>query len=143
MMIFKAALICTYLLLHSGLKITAVINPSFKKRLMERDLSFVARLSTNDVAGLFRLKGGNLSYSSNIAGLINFSVIWNGWGSADTLKKKLRLNTMDFMNTGIMTFEGDLSSMDYLLVLLGEMIGSFRKKKPARLKRAELGREPS
>ncbi len=94
-------------------------------------------------AGLFRLKGGNLSYSNKIDGFINFSAIWNGWGDADTLRKKMRLNPMDFMNTGMMTFEGDLSSMDYLLVLLGEMVGSFKKKRPTRLKRAELGKEPS
>jgi hypothetical protein len=143
MMIFKAILLCTYLLLQASLKITTFINPSFKRRLLERDLSFAVRSSTNPVAGLFKLKEGNLSYSNRIDGFINFSAIWNGWGSADTLKKKLRLNAMDFMNKGIMTLEGDLSCMDYLLVLIGEMIGSFKKDRPARLKRAELGGGPS
>jgi hypothetical protein len=143
MMIFRAILLIVYLLLQSALKITAFINPSFRRRLMERDLSFVVRSKTNPVAGLFKLKQGNLSYSSKIDGFINFSAIWNGWGSADTLRKKMRLNIMDFMNTGMMTFEGDLSSMDYLLVLLGEMIGSFKKKQPTRLKRAALEKEPS
>jgi hypothetical protein len=142
-MIFRAILVCTYLLLQTALKITTFIHPSFKKRLTERDLSFVVRSSRNGVAGVFRLKGGNLSYSNKIDGFINFSALWNGWGSADTLKKKLRLNIMDFMNTGMMTFEGDLSSMDYLLVLLGEMIGSFKRKPPTRLTRAELEKEPS
>jgi len=142
-MIFRAILLCNYLLLKSALKITTFINPSFKKRLMERDLSFVVRSKTNPAAGLFKLKEGSLSYSNKVDGFINFSAIWNGWGSADTLKKKMRLNAMDLMNTGMMTFEGDLSSMDYLLVLLGEMIVSFKKKQPTRLKRAELGKEPS
>jgi len=142
-MIFKAILLCTDLLLQSAFKLTAFINPSFKQRLMERDLSFVVRSSTNPAAGLFKLEGGNLSYSNKIDGFVNFSAIWNGWGNADTLKKKMRLNAMDFMNTGMMAFEGDLSSMDYLLVLLGEMIGSFRKRQPARIERAELGKEPS
>lgn len=141
-MFFKAILLCTYLLLKSALGITAVINPSFKKRLMEGDLSFAVRASKSDVTGLFRLEGGNLSYSSKTCGFVNFSAVWNGWGSADTLKKKMRLNAMDFMNRGMMTFEGDLSCMDYLLVLLGEMIGSFKKRKPTRVKRAELGGEP-
>jgi hypothetical protein len=142
-MIFRAILVCTYLLLQTALKITTFIHPSFKKRLTEGDLSFVVRSSRNDVAGVFRLKGGNLSYSNEIDGFINFSAIWNGWGSADTLKKKLRLNTMDFMNTGMMTFEGDLSSMDYLLALLGEMIGSLKRKQPTQLRRAGLEKEPS
>jgi hypothetical protein len=142
-MIFRAILLCTYLLLQSAFKITTFINPSFKKRLMERDLTFVVSSKTNPGAGLFKLKEGRLSYSSRIDGFINFSAIWNGWGNADTLKKKFRLNAMDFMNKGMMTFEGDLSSMDYLLVLLGEMIGSFKKKKPTRLKRAELEKKLS
>jgi hypothetical protein len=141
-MVFNAILLCTYLLLKSALKITAFIHPSFKERLKERDLSFVVRSSTSPAAGLFRLKQGKLSYSNKIDRFANFSAIWNGWGDADTLKKKMRLNIMDFMNRGLMTFEGDLSSMDYLLILLGEMIGSFRKQR-TRIKRAELGREPS
>jgi hypothetical protein len=141
-MIFKAILLYSYVLLQSAFKITTFIHPSFKKRLMERDLSFVVRSKTSHAAGLFKIKQGNLSYSNNIDGFINFSMVWNGWGSADTLKKKMRLNTMDFMNRGLMTFEGDLSSMDYLLILLGEMIGSFRKQR-TRIKRAELGKEPS
>lgn len=142
-MIFKAILLCTYLLLQSAFKITSFINPSFKQRLMESDLSFVMRSSTHHAAGLFKLKGGNLSYSNKIEGAVNFSAIWNGWGDADTLRKKMRLNAMDFMNTGMMTFEGDLSCMDYLLVLLGEMVGSFKKERPTRVKRAELGKGPS
>ena len=141
-MIFRAILLCTYLLLRSAFKLAAFINPSFKQRLMESDLSFVMRSSTNHAAGLFKLKGGNLSYSNKIEGAANFSAIWNGWGDADTLQKKLRLNPMDFMNTGMMTFEGDLSCMDYLLVLLGEMVGSFKKKQPTQVKRAELGKGP-
>ena len=142
-MIFRAILLCTYLSLTSAFKVTSAINPSFKKRLMERDLSFAVRSSKNPAVGLFRLEKGILSCSGRTDGFINFSAIWNGWGSADTLKKKLRLNAMDFMNKGMMTFEGDLSSMDYLLVLLGEMIASFKREKPTRLKRAELGKEPS
>ena len=142
-MLFKAVLLCTYLSLRSAFKVTAFIDPSFKRRLEERDLSFAVRSATSPAAGLFRLEGGSLSYSNRSDGFINFSAIWNGWGSADTLKKKMRLNVMDFMNKGMMTFEGDLSCMDYLLVLLGEMIGSFRKKRPTRVKRAELGGEAS
>lgn len=142
-MVFRAILLFTYLLLSSAFKVAALIDPSFKKRLAERDLSFVVRSTASPAAGMFRLKGGNLSYSNRTCGFINFSAIWNGWGSADTLKKKMRLNAMDFMNKGMMTFEGDLSSMDYLLVLFGEMIGSFKRERPTRVKRAELGRKPS
>jgi hypothetical protein len=143
MMIFKSILLCTYLLLKSALKMTSFMHPRFEKRLMERDLAFVVGSSIDGVAGLFRLEGGSLSYSGRIDGSVDFSAFWNGWGDADTLAKKLRLNPMDYMNTGIMTFEGDLSSMDYLLVLLGEMVGSFKKKRRARLERAELGRRAS
>ena len=137
-MVFRTILLFTYLLLRSAFKITAWIYPSFKRRLEERDLSFVVRSAASPAAGLFRLEGGDLSYTSMTCGFINFSAVWNGWGNADTLQKKLRLNAMDFMNKGMMTFEGDLSAMAYLLVLLGEMIGSFRKRKPGRLERAEL-----
>jgi len=140
-MIFRAILLFTYLLLNSAFKVTALIDPSFKRRLAERDLAFGVRSNVSPAAGVFRLEGGNLYYGSRIDGFINFSAIWNGWGSADTLRKKMRLNAMDFMNKGMMTFEGDLSSMDYLLVLLGEMIGSFKSKRPTRLKRSELGGE--
>jgi len=142
-MIFRAILLFNYLLLRSALKVAAAIDPSFKKRLAERDLSFAVRSTVSPAAGMFRLEGGNMSYSSRTCGFINFSAVWNGWGSADTLQKKLRLNVMDFMNKGMMTFEGDLSAMDYLLVLLGEMIGSFRRRKPTLVERAELGGEPS
>ncbi len=142
-MIFKAILLFTYLSLKAALGIAAAVNPSFKQRLMEKDLSFVMRSSTHHAAGLFKLKGGKLGYSRDTEGLVNFSAIWNGWGDADTLQKKLRLNPMEFMNTGMMTFEGDLSCMDYLLVLLGEMLGSFKKKQPTQVKRAELGKRPS
>lgn len=142
-MIFKAVLLLTYLLLQSAFKITAFIDPSFKRRLMEKDFSFVVRASRNNVAGRFVLADGNLTCSCEVEGTADFSAIWNGWKDANTLAKRLRLHPMDFMNTGMMTFEGDLSCMDYLLVLLGEMIGSFRKKRPARLERAELGKGPS
>jgi hypothetical protein len=135
-MIFEAILFCSYLLLQSALKITAFIYPSFQKRLMERNLSFVVTSNISPVARLFRLKEGNLSFSKQIDGFINFSVFWNGWGSADTLSKKMRLHPVDLMNTGIITFGGDLSSMDYLLVLLGEMVGCFKKMQPTFLKRA-------
>ena len=140
-MIFQAILLCTYLSLKPALQITALINPAFKELLRERDLTFVMRSKTSDVAGLFRLKQGRLSYSTRIDGFVNFSTIWNGWGEADTLKKKMRLNMMDFMNRGMMTLEGDLSSMDYLLVLFGEMLGSFRKKQRTQINMAELGKE--
>lgn len=142
-MIFRAILFFTYLLLRLAFKLAAAIDPRFKRRLAERDLTFVVRSSMSPAAGLFRLEGGDLSYGSSADGFVNFSAIWNGWGNADTLQKKLRLNATDFMNQGMMTFEGDLSSMDYLLVLLGEMIASFRKRKPSRLERAEPGRKPS
>lgn len=142
-MIFRAALFFTYLSLKAALGIASAVNPSFKRLLMEKDLSFVVRSSASDVSRLFRLRRGRLGYSRHIEGFVNFSAVWNGWGEADTLRKKLRLNAVDLMNTGMMTFEGDLSSMDYLLVLLGEMVGSFRKKISARLERAELGKEPS
>lgn len=142
-MIFKAIILCSYLLLKSAFKMTTFINPSYKERLRERDLAFVVKSTTTPAVGLFRLEGGNLSYSNRIDLPANFSVVWNGWGNADTLKKKMRLNVMDFLNKGIITLEGDLSCVDYLLVLLGEMIGSFRKRQPTRLKRAELEKEPS
>lgn len=142
-MILRAILLFTYLLLNSAFKVAAAIDPSFKRRLAERDLSFAVRSTASHASGLFRLEGGCLSYSNRESGFANFSAVWNGWGSADTLQKKLRLNAMDFMNKGLMTFEGDLSAMDYLLVLLGEMIGSFRKRKPTQVERAELGGEPS
>lgn len=142
-MIFRAILLFTYLSLRSAFKVAAAIDPSFKKRLAERDLTFVVRSTATSEGRTFRLKGGKLSYGSRNSGFVNFSAIWNGWGSADTLRKKMRLNAMDFMNKGMMTFEGDLSYMDYLLVLLSEMLGSFRKRKPTQVERAELEGEPS
>jgi hypothetical protein len=140
-MILEAALFCASMLLKTAFKITTLIRPSFKQRLMERDLSFVVRTKKGPAAGLFRLEQGKLSYSNHIDGFINFSVIWNGWGSADTLKKKMRLNLMDLLNTGIVRVEGDISSLDYLLVLLGGMINCFRKKQLTPLTRAELQKE--
>ncbi|MBC7229927.1 MAG: hypothetical protein H5T74_06000 [Actinobacteria bacterium] len=142
MMLFKTVLRCTYLLLKAAFMAAALVNPDFRRRLAERDLSFAVRSGKGPAVGFFRLEGGRLTYGGEAGGLADFSATWNGWGDADTLGKKLRLNAMDFMNRGLMTFAGDLSAMDYLLVLLGEAAGSFRKKKPARLKRAELRKEP-
>lgn len=139
-MIFKAILFCTYLSLKPALQISAFISPAFRELLQERDLTFVMRSKTSGVAGLFTLKQGKLYYSTKIDGYVNFSAIWNGWRDADTLKKKMRLNMMDFMNKGMLTLEGDLSSMNYLLVLFGEMLGRFRKKQRAQIKRVELGK---
>jgi hypothetical protein len=142
-MILKAILFCSYLLLRSALVITPYFHPSFKRRLMERDLSYAVKMKTSPAAGLFKLKGGKLFYKDGIEEFINFAVVWNGWGKADTLRKKLRLNLFDFFNTGMITVEGDISSMSYLLILLGEIIKCFRKDKPTVLKRAELKKEPA
>jgi len=142
-MIFRAILIVSYLLLRSAFKIATLIDSSFKRRLMERDVAFVVESRTNDVVGLFRLEEGNLCFSNKVDGSVDFRVVWNGWGSADTLRKKIRLNIMDFLNKGMITLAGDLSCIDYFLVLLGKMIGCFRKKQPARLRRAGPGKEPS
>ncbi len=142
-MIFRAALFITYLLLRWAFRLTALLDPSFRARLAEKDFSFAVRSSAGHAAGTFMLRGGGLSYREGVEGSADFSAAWNGWGDADTLQKKLRLHPTDFMNRGMMTFEGDLSCMDYLLVLLGEMIAGFRGRKPARLRRAELGGKPS
>ncbi len=142
-MILKVILFCSYVLLQSAFKITSLIHPSFKKRLMERDLSFVVSSKTSPAAGQFKLKQGNLSYSNKIDGFVNFSMVWNGWGSVDTLRKIMRLNLIDFMSMGMLMIEGDMSSLDYLVALLGEMIGCYRKRKLTPLKRAQLKKEPS
>ena len=141
-MILKAVLFCSYLLLKAVLDITTFLYPTFKGRLKERDLSFAVKMKTNPAAGLFRLKEGKLSFKDSIEGFINFTAVWNGWGNADTLRKKMHLNLFDYLNTGMITVEGDISSMDYLLVILGEMIKCFKESQPSALRRAELKKEP-
>lgn len=142
-MILKAILFSSYLLLRSALVITTIFHPSFKKRLMERDLEFAVRMKAGTAAGLFKLKEGNLLYNNTMDEFINFTVVWNGWGRADTFRKRLQLNLFDLLNTGMVTVEGDISSLSYLLVVLGEMIKCFQKNQLTALKRAELKKEPA
>lgn len=127
-MVFKAILLCVYLGLKAALGITAAIDPSFKRRLRERDLSFAVSSRKAKVAGLFELRGGKLTFHSRIDRPLNFSAEWTGWGQADTLSKKLHLNIMALLNTGMIGVAGDISALDYLLVLLGEMLGTYKRR---------------
>jgi hypothetical protein len=137
-MIFKLILFCCYLTLKAGLKIASLKNPSFKKRLKEKDLAILFTLKNGTVARLLKLNRGDLSYHRRNDEFINFTVVWNGWGSADTLRKKLHLNFFALLNTGMIHFKGDLSALSFLLVILGEMIKSFTKNQKTVLQRAEL-----
>lgn len=135
---FKSIIFCCYLCLKACLKITSIKSPSFKKRLKEKNLSIVVRLRDGSAARLLKLHNGNFSYHKKIDEFINFTVVWNGWGQADTLRKKLQLNFFTLLNTGMIQIKGDLSSLSYLLVILGEMIKNFTKNQKTIIRRAEL-----
>jgi len=139
-MIFKTILFCSYLMLKLGLKITSLKNPSFNERLHEKDLSFVVTTKKGDVARLFKIIKGELFYQKNIDESINFTVMWNGWENANTLRKKLQLNVPTLLSTRMIQLKGDLSCLIYLFTLLGEMIPSLKKNQKKALQRAEFKR---
>lgn len=125
-------------MLKSSLKISSLWNSSLKKRLNEKNISFVVTTKNGDVARLFKIKNGKLFYQKNIVEYINFTIIWNGWGNANTLRKKMRLNIPNLLNARMILLKGDLSCLIYLLNLLDEMMPSIKKKQKTALQRAEF-----
>ncbi len=138
--VFRAVLILIYSALRCAFGLASLVNPAFKRLLSERDVAFSVR-AKNGPAGMFRLSGGRVHYRSGVGEPVDFSVCWNGWGEADTWRKRLRLNMMEFLNTGMVTLEGDLSCINCFLMLLGEALRSMTRRRPAPVRRAEPGKE--
>lgn len=164
-MVFGMILYLCYAALRLLFALASLLDPSFRARLAEADLSFVVRSNISSSSGLFQLRGGKLRYRrgsggedsgispipscregkppclSSSTGPANFTVSWNGWGDADTWGKRLRLNMMAFLNTGMVSLEGDLSCLVTFFMLLGEALGCLARKKPVPVRRTELGKE--
>lgn len=164
-MVFGMILYLCYVALRLLFALASLLDPSFRERLKEAELSFLVRSRTSSSSGLFQLRGGTIRYRrgtgaqdggisplrsrregkplcpSTSTGPADFAVCWNGWGDADTWGKRLRLNMMAFLNTGMVSLEGDLSCLVTFFMLLGEALGCLARKKPVPVRRAEPGKE--
>lgn len=131
----------SYVALRLLFGLATMVDPSFRRRLEEADLSFAVRSKAGPSAGLFRLQKGKLRYLPRCEGPADFTVTWNGWGDAYGWGKRLRLHTAEFLNRGMITLEGDLSCVIAFFMFLGEALGSLRRRNPAPVRRAELSEE--
>lgn len=164
-MVFAIILLSCYAALRLLFALASLFDPTFRSLLTEADLAFVVRSNASPSSYLFQLRGGKLRYRPGAGGegkgaspfaaqrdrelprhpsfarTTDFTITWNGWGHVDTWGQRLRLHPVEFLSTGMVTLEGDLSRVVTLFMLLGEALGCFTRKKPAPVRRAEPGKE--
>jgi hypothetical protein len=131
-MMFKIILFSTFILFKLGLRIMS-FNKQFDNRLREMDFSYLITNKHGDIARLFTCTDGKLSCHPYCGEFKNFTVVWNGWGSTDTLRKKLHLNLFTLLHTGMIVVKGDLSFLILLLTIIGEMKNTLLRTKKARI----------